>query len=110
VYGLSFSTFDLWSLIVFGVIGFVMRQNGFPAAPLILGLILGGLMERSMRQALQISGGDWTVFLTKPISASLLGLALLSLVPAIIGVVRRARARSRRDTAERDETERQAVR
>ncbi|AEF42913.1 tripartite tricarboxylate transporter permease [Hoyosella subflava] len=97
VYGLSFSTFDLWLLIAFGAIGFLMRANGFPAAPLILGLILGGLMERSMRQALQISGGDWTVFATQPIPAILLGLAILSLLPAVIGTVRRSRRGAEQD-------------
>ncbi|GAA5126294.1 tripartite tricarboxylate transporter permease [Haloechinothrix salitolerans] len=89
VYGISFSTFDLWLLLGFGVLGFLMRANDFPAAPLILGLILGGLMEKSMRQALQISGGDWTVFVTKPIPAVLFGLAILSLLPAAIGMLRR---------------------
>ena len=92
VYGLSFSTFDLWLLLGFGVIGFLMRANGFPAAPMILGLILGSIMEESARQALQISRADWSVFLTKPISASLLVLALLSLtIPPL-----RAWLRSRR--------------
>jgi putative tricarboxylic transport membrane protein len=91
VYGLSFSTFDLWLLIGFGIIGFLMRRNGFPAAPLILGLILGGLMERSMRQALQISNGEWSVFLTRPISAVLLVLAVASLAPTAISLLRRRR-------------------
>jgi putative tricarboxylic transport membrane protein len=93
VYGLSFSVFDLWLLAAFGVLGYLMRKNGFPAAPLILGLILGGMMERSMRQALQISGGDWTVFVSKPISAVLLVLALLSLAPAVVGTFRRSSRR-----------------
>ncbi|WP_046471957.1 tripartite tricarboxylate transporter permease [Allosalinactinospora lopnorensis] len=92
VYGLSFSVFDLWLLLGFGVLGYLMRQNGFPAAPLILGLILGGLMEQSMRRALQISNGDWSIFLTKPISAALLALAVLSLAGPLIGMVRRHRS------------------
>lgn len=83
VYGLSFSVFDLWLLVGFGVLGFLMRRNGFPAPPLILGMILGVLMEKSMRQALQISAGDWTTFLTKPISATLLVLAALSLLASM---------------------------
>lgn len=91
VYGLSFSVFDLWLLVGFGVLGYLMRRNGFPAAPLILGLILGGLMERSMRQALQISAGDWSVFVTEPIPAVLLGLALVSLLPTLVGLVRARR-------------------
>jgi putative tricarboxylic transport membrane protein len=88
VYGLSFSVFDLGLLAAFGVIGFLMRRNDFPAAPLILGLILGGLMETNMRRALQISGGDWGVFATEPISAGLLAVALLSLLPALVRALR----------------------
>lgn len=95
VYGLSFSTFDLWLLIGFGMIGFLLRTNGFPAAPLILGLILGGIMERSMRQALQISSGDWSTFLTKPISAALLTLAALSILLPLLGSLRRVNITAR---------------
>ncbi|WP_175410512.1 tripartite tricarboxylate transporter permease [Streptomyces sp. TRM64462] len=91
VYGQSFSVFDLWLLVGFGVIGFLMRANGFPAAPLILGLILGGLMEKSMRQALLISSGDFSTFVTKPISAALLALAALSMVAPLYGAWRRRR-------------------
>lgn len=80
VYGLKFSAFDLWVLLGFGLVGLMMRLNGFPVAPMILALILGGMMEENMRRALQISGGDWMVFLDKPISAGLLGVAVFSLI------------------------------
>ncbi|MFC3852256.1 tripartite tricarboxylate transporter permease [Salinispirillum marinum] len=84
VYGLNFSVYDLVFLLVFGLIGLVMRLNGFPAAPLILGLILGALMEENMRRALQISGGEWAVFIDKPISVTLLIISALSLgIPVI---------------------------
>ncbi|GAA4930572.1 tripartite tricarboxylate transporter permease [Streptomonospora halophila] len=89
VYGLSFTVFDLWLLLGFGVLGYVMRQNGFPAAPLILGLILGGLMEKSMRQALQISDGAWSTFVTSPFSAGLLVLAVLALAGPLLARLRR---------------------
>jgi putative tricarboxylic transport membrane protein len=90
VYGLKFSTFDLYLLLLFGVIGLLMKLNGFPTAPLILALILGDLMEENMRRALQISGGDWLVFLQKPISLTLLIIAAVSLfLPIILGAVRR---------------------
>ncbi|MCH0540835.1 tripartite tricarboxylate transporter permease [Streptomyces sp. MUM 203J] len=91
VYGQSFSVFDLWLLVGFGVLGFLMRANDFPAAPLILGLILGGLMEKSMRQALLISSGDFSVFVTKPISAVLLALAAVSVLAPLYGAWRRRR-------------------
>lgn len=80
VYGLSFNPFDLMLVLAFGLIGFAMRRFEFPAAPLILAMILGAIMEENMRQALQISTGDWTVFLTKPISLTLLIMAVIALV------------------------------
>lgn len=93
VYSLKFSVFDLWLLLIFGLIGLVMRLNGFPTAPLILAMILGDLMEENMRRALQISGGDWMTFLTKPISATLLAIAALSLLaPVLAGRARRREA------------------
>jgi putative tricarboxylic transport membrane protein len=92
VYGIKFSTFDLFLLLGFGLMGLVMRLNGFPLAPLILALILGDLMEENMRRALQISGGDWTVFLTKPISGTLLAIATVSLLaPVVVRLLRRRR-------------------
>ncbi|WP_210433521.1 tripartite tricarboxylate transporter permease [Zobellella endophytica] len=84
VYGLSFNVFDLLLLLGFGLIGLGMKLFGFPTAPLILALILGAIMEESMRRALQISGGDWMTFVDKPISMWLLILAALSLFSPLI--------------------------
>ncbi|HVL76743.1 MAG TPA: tripartite tricarboxylate transporter permease [Noviherbaspirillum sp.] len=93
VYGLKFSAFDLYLLLAFGLVGLLMRMNGFPLAPMILALILGDLMEENMRRALQISGGDWATFIEKPISATLLSIALLSLVvPPVIRRIKRVRS------------------
>ncbi|MFB5664301.1 tripartite tricarboxylate transporter permease [Alteribacillus sp. HJP-4] len=80
VYTISFNTFDLYLLLIFGVIGYLMRLTSFPAAPFILAFILGGMMEESFRQAMTINNNDLTVFFTKPISLSLLIVALLSFV------------------------------
>ncbi|UAL49343.1 tripartite tricarboxylate transporter permease [Sutcliffiella horikoshii] len=80
VYAISFNTFDLYILLLFGVAGFLMRIFSFPAAPFILAFILGGMMEQAMRQSLTISNGDWLVFVKSPISATLIGVALLSLI------------------------------
>ncbi len=92
VYGLKFTTFDLLLLLGFGLVGLLMRLNGFPVAPMILALILGDIMEENMRRALQISGGDWMVFLDKPISATLLGIAVVSLfLPPLWRTLRRLR-------------------
>lgn len=78
VYTISFNTFDLYVLLVFGVIGFMMRLFSFPAPPFILAFILGGMMEQSLRQALTISNGSWRIFFESPISISLFIVALLS--------------------------------
>ncbi|MDP5276222.1 tripartite tricarboxylate transporter permease [Chengkuizengella axinellae] len=84
VYGISFNTFDLYLLLGFGVLGYVMRLLSFPAAPLILAFILGGMMETSFRQALIISKGDYLTFVQSPISAILIGVSILSLVLPMI--------------------------
>lgn len=84
VYGMSFSIIDLLFLLGFGLLGLGMRLFGFPAAPLILALILGSIMEESMRRALQISGGDWMVFIDKPIAMWLLIIAALSLLLPLV--------------------------
>jgi putative tricarboxylic transport membrane protein len=80
VYSLSNSTFDLVLLFIVGLIGFLMRRYEFPVAPCIIGLILGPLAEAQFRRALTISQGDPSVFLTHPISAALLLIALAILV------------------------------
>src|SRR5699024_8429115 len=80
VYAISFNTFDLYMLLLFGVIGFLMRLFSFPAPPFILAFILGGMLEQSFRQSLTISNGSLSIFITNPISLMLLLLALLSFI------------------------------
>lgn len=85
VYGASNSLYDVGMLYVFGLLGFWMRRFGIPAPPLIVGLILAPMAEQSMRQALTISQGDWSTFVTRPISGSLMAASLLMLVlPSLI--------------------------
>jgi putative tricarboxylic transport membrane protein len=94
-YSLHQSVTDLVTLLVFGLLGFLMRRWGFPVAPAVIGLILGPLAESQFRRALAISQGDPSVFFTQPISATLLALtAGLVLVPWLIRVAREWRARA----------------
>ncbi len=87
-YSLHQSVVDLATLYVFGLLGFLMRRFGFPVAPAVIGLILGPLAESQFRRALAISQGDPSVFLTHPISATLLALAVaVTLGPWIYKVV-----------------------
>ena len=84
VYGASNSAFDVGLLFVFGLIGYAFRRFDFPMAPLIIGLILGPMAENSMRQALVISMGDFTTFVTRPISGAILAIAVLLLAAPVM--------------------------
>ena len=91
-YGISNSIVDLVLLYGIGVVAMFMRRFDFPTAPVVIGMILGPMAEQAMRQALTISQGDWTAFVTRPGSAVLLGLAVLALVgPRVWRAVRATR-------------------
>jgi len=80
VYSLSSSLFDVWMLAAFGLLGYAMRRLDYPSAPLILGLVLGDSMERALRQSLMMSQGDLSILVSRPISATMLFLAVLILI------------------------------
>jgi putative tricarboxylic transport membrane protein len=83
VYSTSGSLFDIGLLAGFGLLGYLMRKLDYPSAPLILGLVLGGAMERALRQSLMMSEGSLSILVARPISAVMLSLALLILlIPA----------------------------
>ena len=82
VYASGSSLFDVALLAGFGLLGYLMRKLDYPSAPLILGLVLGGAMERALRQSLMMSGGHLSILVTRPIAATMLCLAgLLLAVP-----------------------------
>lgn len=92
VYGIKYSPVDLLLLPVFGALGLYMRNRDFPLAPVVLGLVLGPMLERSFRQSLIVSDGDPSIFFDRPISASLLLLAVISLIgPGLLRLLRRTR-------------------
>ena len=80
VYSVSSSLFDVWTLAVFGLMGYAMRKLDYPAAPLILGLVLGDSMERALRQSLMMSQGHMSILVSRPISAVMLFLAAVILI------------------------------
>ncbi len=80
VYSVSGSLFDVWMLAAFGLLGYVMRKLDYPAAPLILGLVLGDSMERALRQSLMMSNGDLSILVSRPISAVMLFFAVVILL------------------------------
>lgn len=83
-YTINFTVFDVFIMIGAGVLGLVMRQLDIPLAPLVLTLVLGPLMERSLRESLELSLGDPTVFITRPISAVLLVIAGLIIISPLL--------------------------
>jgi putative tricarboxylic transport membrane protein len=78
------SVVELIQLVVFGIMGFLMRRFDFPIAPVVIGLILGPIAEAQLRRALSISLGDPIVLLQSPLSATLLGIALLALIAPFV--------------------------
>jgi putative tricarboxylic transport membrane protein len=87
VYSTNNNTFDIWLVGLFGVIGYLFIKLGVETAPLLLGFILGPMMEEYLRRTLLLSHGDWSVFVTRPLSAGLLvaaaALLLVVLLPSI---------------------------
>ena len=83
-YSLNNSTVDLVVLYVLGAVGFAMRRFAIPVAPAVVGVILGPEMETHFRRALQISQGDYSTFVTRPIAVSIFAVALLMLVGPLV--------------------------
>ena len=91
VYTTNNNTFDIWIMGWFGIIGYIFHKLSMEPAPLLLGLILGPMMEENLRRALLLSRGEWSVLVTRPLSASLLALAALLLVIVVLPAVKKGR-------------------
>jgi TctA family transporter len=83
------SLFDIWLMLGFGLLGWLLMRNGLDPTPLLLGFVLGPVFEEAMRRTLVLSRNDWTVFATEPASAALL---LAALMVTWLGTRRRARS------------------
>jgi TctA family transporter len=91
VYSLSNSPFDVVVTAVFGMVGYLFVKLDCEPAPLLLGFILGPMMEENLRRAMLLSRGDATTFLTRPLSATLLGISVLLLVVIALPAIRKKR-------------------
>jgi putative tricarboxylic transport membrane protein len=78
---------DVWVMVIFGVLGYLMRKMKYPAAPMVLALVLGPMVEMSLRQSLTISHGNIAIFFTRPISAVLSIFAILSLLAPLFRIL-----------------------
>ncbi len=95
IYGVSGSTFDLLVMVLFGVIGWVLRKFDIPLVPIIMGILLGNLMEANLRRAMTISDGEWAALFGSPLAIGLWAFAAFGFVlPILVG--RRIRAQMHR--------------
>ncbi|WP_042250525.1 tripartite tricarboxylate transporter permease [Paracoccus sp. PAMC 22219] len=91
-YAIQSSYFDIWVVVAFGVIGFGLRLMNYPMAPLVLGIVLGTILDSNLRRALTLADGNFSSFFTRPISAVLCAI-VVTMILAQIGPVRRAAGR-----------------
>lgn len=92
VYSENNTFFDVWIVMIIGIFGFTVSRLGFEPAPMLLGFILGPMVEENFRRALLVSDGDFTIFLTRPISAGCLAFVLLMVILRIYGRHRMAKS------------------
>ncbi|MFM2052322.1 MAG: hypothetical protein RL456_359 [Pseudomonadota bacterium] len=97
LYTLNNNNFDVYMAVIFGLIGYLFYKLGCEPAPLLLGFILGPMMEENLRRALLLSRGDWTTFMTRPLSAGLLIAALLMVVVVMLPSIKNKREEAFQD-------------
>jgi putative tricarboxylic transport membrane protein len=97
VYSVNNASFDVLLTAGFGLFGYALLKLGFEPAPMLMGLILGPMMEENMRRAMTVSRGDPTVFIQRPLSAALLAIAAALLLVVVLPTVRRGREKAFQD-------------
>jgi putative tricarboxylic transport membrane protein len=89
-YSVGNSVVDVWIMLVMGAIGYALRKFGYDLAPVALGLVLAPMLELSLRQSLAMSAGDYTIFVTRPISVTMLGIGVVLLALSLKPVLTRS--------------------
>jgi TctA family transporter len=97
VFSLKNAEFDIYLMALFGMLGYVFTKLDCEPAPMLLAFILGPMMEEYLRRALLLSRGDPMVFITRPISATLLGLGVLAIIAVSIPALYKKREEAFRD-------------
>jgi putative tricarboxylic transport membrane protein len=91
IYSVNGSSFEIYLTALFGVLGFVWKKLGFPLAPMLLGFVLGPMLEEHLRRAMLMSGGDPSVLVTRPISLAFIVATAAILVAMVAPAVRKRR-------------------
>jgi putative tricarboxylic transport membrane protein len=90
-FGLNNSLFDAGMTVAFGFLGYLMKRLEYPAAPLVLALVLGNMMENSLRQSLLLSHGSLAIFFTRPLSLVILLIAAAAVLVPVVRSLTRAK-------------------
>ena len=90
-YSMNMSVFDVFIMLFFGILGYVMKKFDIPAAPMVIALVLGPMLEYALYQALAVAHGDVTTFITRPISGTLLGITAIMACAVFYKIVRMKR-------------------
>lgn len=98
-FALNNSVFDIWLFLILGVVGYLLDKAEFPLAPVVIGLLLGGMCEENLRQAFSISS-DWTLFFTRPISLFFMVLTALSILYCAWPYIKQFKARKEKKEGE----------
>lgn len=91
VYSVNSSTFDIYIMLIFGILGYLMKKFGYEGAPMVLAFVLGPMMEQNLRKSLILSQGDFAIFFTRPLAAACLFVALALLIFPMIPWLRKKR-------------------
>jgi TctA family transporter len=91
VYSLNYNVFDIFMTAAFGLIGYIWAKLKCEGAPLLLGLVLGPMMEENFRRALLLARGDYTTFVTRPLSLSLLVVSMILVAIVALPSVKKKR-------------------
>ena len=91
VYSVNLSSTDLWIMCAAGVVGYLLRKVGFDPAPIVLAMVLGPMMEQALRQGLIMSNGEFAIFVSRPISGTILAVTILLLLLHPLAWLRRRR-------------------
>jgi TctA family transporter len=89
VYSLNNNVFDIYQMLAFGIFGYLCSKLRMEPAPLLIGFVLGPMMEEHLRRAMLLSRGDWAVFFERPISATLLGIGFIALATMLLPNIRK---------------------
>jgi putative tricarboxylic transport membrane protein len=78
---------DVWLMLIFGVVGYLMRKLDYPLAPAVLAIVLGPLAEPALRQSLLISGGSFSIFFTRPFAAVIIVIAIILILLPVFKII-----------------------